>query len=169
MLLNLCKSRASVRAYLPELPAKEAIEYISECVRLAPSAVNKQPWRIFYVTSQPLLEKLRATYPRTWFATAPAVFVFCKDEEAQWVRPHDGHPHGDIDIAIATEHLCLAATEQGLGTCWVCHFDVAACREALELDARFTPVVMVPIGYAAPEHEDKGRNRKAMEEILEIR
>lgn len=97
MLLNLCQSRASVRAYLPQLPKTEAIEYICECVRLAPSAVNRQPWRIFYVTAQPLLEKLRATYPREWFATAPAVFVLCKDEEAQWVRPQDHRPHGDID------------------------------------------------------------------------
>lgn len=169
MLLNLCQSRASVRAYLPQLPKTEAIEYICECVRLAPSAVNRQPWRIFYVTAQPLLEKLRATYPREWFATAPAVFVLCKDEEAQWVRPQDHRPHGDIDLAIATEHLCLAATEQGLGTCWVCNFDVEACRQALESDARFTPVAMIPIGYAAPEHNDKGRHRKAMEDILEFR
>lgn len=94
--------------------------------------------------------------------------MLCKDEAAQWVRPQDEHPHGDIDLAIATEHLCLAAAEKGLGTCWVCNFDVEACRKILGLSEPWKPVAMVPIGHAAPENT-KGRQRKAMEEILEIR
>lgn len=164
--LKLCEQRASVRSFSPQTPPSTAIEYICECVRLAPSAVNRQPWRLFYVTHHAVLEQLRGTYDRAWFATVPAVFVLCKEENTQWVRPADGHPHGDIDLAIATEHLCLAATEQGLGTCWVCNFDVESCRTALQLDDTITPVAMIPIGFPAKEFSDAGRRRKSLEEIM---
>lgn len=166
VFLELCRERASVRAFAPERPTASVIDYIVECVRLAPSAVNKQPWRLFYVTRPELLVQLQTTYDRAWFATAPAVFVVCKDEREQWVRPSDECPHGDIDIAIATEHLCLAAAEKGLGTCWVCNFDVEACRKILGLNKEVTPVVMVPIGRADEAFVDHGRRRKETKEIL---
>lgn len=126
-----------------------------------PSALH-----VFLVKSPELLAKLHVAYLRDWFATAPAVFVLCKDEVLQWVRPGDSHPHGDIDLAIATEHLCLAAAEQGLGTCWVCNFDIPLCREALGLGETLTPVAMVPVGYPSADFTDTGRRRKRMEEIL---
>ncbi len=85
------------------------------------------------------------------------------DEE--WVRA-DGKPHGNIDIAIAVEHLCLAATEQGLATCWVCNFDAVLCKELFGLPASEEPAVIIPLGYAADSLRPK--NRKAMEEIVKI-
>ena len=69
-----------------------------------------------------------------------------------------------LDIAIAVEHICLAATEQGLATCWVCNFDAAKCRELLQLPENMEPVALVPLGYPADEAKDK--NRKALEDIM---
>ena len=76
----------------------------------------------------------------------------------------DGKHHGDIDIAIAVEHLCLAATEQGLATCWVCNFDADKCRQLFTFDSNEEPAVLIPIGYAADEPKEK--NRKDITEIL---
>jgi nitroreductase len=82
------------------------------------------------------------------------------DEE--WVRA-DGKHHGNIDIAIAVEHLCLAATEQGLATCWVCNFDAILCKELFALPESEEPTVIIPIGYAADEQKEK--KRKPIEDI----
>ena len=169
MLLSLISRRASVRAYAPQLPEAADIDYVEQCTLLAPSACNRQPWRFVYVTSPDLLAPLHEAYPRPWMATAPAVYVCLKDESAQWVRPADQHPHGDIDLAIAIEHLCLAATERGLGTCWVCNFDVEAVRQLLDLPAQWTPVALIPIGYPAPEFVDAGRKRKNADEVFSHR
>lgn len=164
--LSLCQQRASVRDFQPMLPDGAAIARIKEAVRLAPSAVNKQPWKFFYVTQAELLAQLCETYPRPWIKTAPAMFVGVKNVEENWVRPSDGHPHGDIDLAIALEHLCLAATAEGLGTCWVCNFDIEACKNVLKLDAAWQPVAMIPIGYASATVKDGGRKRKPVEEVF---
>ena len=79
----------------------------------------------------------------------------------------DGKPHGNIDIAIAVEHLCLAATEQGLATCWVCNFDANLCKEQFGLPENEEPAVIIPLGYAADEMKPK--SRKAIDEIMEQR
>ena len=164
--LSLCQKRASVRDYLPTPPSAEAVVRIKEAVRLAPSACNKQPWRFFYVTQPDVLAKLCETYPRPWLATAPALFVAVKNVEENWVRAADQHAHGDIDLAIAVEHLCLAAAEEGLGTCWVCNFDTQACAEILNLGANWQPVAMTPIGFPGEKHQDAGRKRKPVEEVF---
>lgn len=72
--------------------------------------------------------------------------------------------HADIDIAIAVEHLCLAAAEQGLGTCWVCNFDTPRCSEVLGLPENLEPAVLIPVGYAEDEPTEK--KRKPLNEIL---
>ncbi len=161
--LSLCNTRASVRDYLP---TTEAIARVKEAVRLAPSACNKQPWRFFYVTNPEILARICQTYPRPWLTTAPALFVAVKNVAENWVRPADNHAHGDIDLAIAVEHLCLAAAEEGLGTCWICNFDIEACAAVLELSEEWQPVAMTPIGYPGEKHQDACRKRKPADEVF---
>ena len=80
-------------------------------------------------------------------------------------RRSEPKDHADIDISIAVEHLCLAAAEQGLGTCWVCNFDVTLCRELFGIADPLEPVVLIPIGY--PKVNEPGeKNRKAMDEVF---
>ena len=74
--------------------------------------------------------------------------------------------HGEIDVAIATEHLCLAAAERGLGSCWVCNFNVSKLKEAFPYPG-FEPIVIVPIGHIAPDCPVNEKKRKALEEITE--
>lgn len=161
--LELVKQRYSCRAYKPLGVEKEKLEYILECVRLAPSAVNKQPWCFRIVSKEEDKVRLQQCYNRDWFKTAPMYVVASVLHDEEWVRS-DGKHHGDIDIAIAVEHLCLAATEQGLATCWVCNFDAVLCKELFNLPDNEEPAVLIPLGYA--EDEVKPKNRKPIEAIV---
>ena len=162
--LELVKARYSARQYSNRPIETAKLNYIMECVRLAPSAVNFQPWRFRIVTDITTLKTLQQCYKREWIATAPCIIVACADHSESWHRRADNKDHADIDIAIAVEHLCLAATEQGLGTCWVCNFDVTQCSEALGLTAHLEPVALIPIGYPSAQAAEK--KRKEQNEIL---
>ena len=161
--LELVKNRYSCRAYEPHDVEKEKLDYILECVRFAPSAVNKQPWRFHTVSNEDEKTKLQQCYNRDWFKTAPMYIIASILHDEEWVRG-DGKHHGDIDIAIAVEHLCLAATEQGLATCWVCNFDAALCKELFTLPENEEPAVIVPLGYAADEL--KSKSSKLIDDIV---
>lgn len=162
-LVELAKKRYSCRAYRSDEVERGKLEYIMECVRLSPSAVNKQPWLFRIVSCDEEKAKLRQCYNREWFGTAPMYIVASILHDEEWVRA-DGKRHGDIDIAIAVEHLCLAATEQGLGTCWVCNFDAALCKQLFGMGDNEEPAVLIPLGYAADEPKEK--KRKALGEIV---
>lgn len=160
--LELVKNRYSCRAYQARNVEPEKVDYVLECVRLAPSAVNRQPWKFLMVGDEAGKAKLQQCYDREWFRSAPMYILAVIRHDEEWVRA-DGKRHGDIDIAIAVEHLCLAATEQGLGTCWVCNFDAALCKELFALPAQEEPAVIIPLGYAADVA--KAKVRKALDEI----
>lgn len=161
--LELVRNRYSCRAYKALDVEKEKLDYMMECVRLAPSAVNKQPWRFRIVSSGEEKAKMQQCYNREWFRTAPLYVIASVRHDEEWVRA-DGKHHGDIDVAIAVEHLCLAATEQGLATCWVCNFDAVLCKELFALPENEEPAVIIPVGYAADEPKEK--TRKAINEIV---
>lgn len=160
---ELVTRRYSCRNYSERPIEREKLDYVMECVRLAPSAVNLQPWRFRVIENAEQRQLLCQCYKREWLQTAPVIVMASLRHDEEWVR-RDGKAHGNIDVAIAVEHLCLAATEQGLATCWVCNFDAAQCKQLFALDEQEEPVVLIPIGYAADEAKEK--NRKAMSDIL---
>ena len=159
--LELVKKRYSCRAYENRPIEDEVLDYLMECVRMAPSAVNKQPW-LFRIVRGVEREWLQLCYDREWFRSAPLYILATVRHDEEWVRA-DGVPHGRIDVAIAVEHLCLAATEQGLGSCWVCNFDAAMCSKLFALPSDEEPVAIIPLGY--PADTPKTKIRKDIEEI----
>ena len=165
---QLCALRHSVRAYKPDAVPAQALAYIQECVRLAPSAVNRQPWRFLTVGDDQGRALLQQCYARDWFCQAPTYILVCVADDEAWVRGCDGKSHADIDAAIAIEHLCLAAAEQGLGTCWVCNFDAPLCAQLMELPATWHPVAIVPIGYPATDQVPE-KARKPLADIWSSR
>ncbi|MDR1525801.1 MAG: nitroreductase family protein [Tannerella sp.] len=165
-LLKLISKRRSLRQFLPDSVEQEKIDYLLECARLAPSAVNAQPWKFIIVKSPEKKALLYQCYGREWFSSAPLYIMALGDTHLSWKRNPDGKDHCDIDIAIAFEHLILAASEQGLGSCWVCNFDVELCRKLFNLPANLIPVAMTPIGYPAHDLETV-TNRKTIQEITE--
>ena len=166
-LLELISERRSVRAYLPANVEQEKLDYLMECARLAPSAANFQPWKFIIVKDAQTKASLQKCYPAPWFASAPVYIVALGDSTQSWKREFDAKDHYDIDVAIAIEHIVLAATEQGLGTCWVCHFNTELCRKLLNLPENEIPVAILTVGYPAHKNE-KVTNRKSMTEIVKI-
>lgn len=162
---ELAQERHSVRAYSQQEIEADKIEYILECARLAPSAVNKQPWHFYVVKSSEAREKVQQSYDRPWFRTAPVYIVVAVDHAEAWTRSHDGKNHADIDGSIAAEHLCLAAASIGLGSCWVCNFDPSVLASSLGLPANHIPMAIVPIGYP-DESAIKPSQRKPLSEIV---
>lgn len=168
MFSHIVSGRFSCRSYSDRVPSQEQIDALIESARLAPSACNRQPWRLAVIGPDDKAGRkaVLAAYPREWVATAPYYIVVCAVPTEAWVRPHDGKNHYDIDIAIATEHICLAATEMGLGTCWICHFDPARLTVDLALPHGTVPVVILPVGYPAEGTAAPEKKRKTADEIL---
>lgn len=167
--LELITNRRSVRHYSDMKVEREKLDYIMECARLAPSAVNFQPWHFYIIESDESKALIHKCYKRQWFSSPniPIYIIACIDRSESWKRDYDGKDHGDIDIAIAVEHICLAATEMELATCWVCHFEPTLCKELLNLPENFEPAVIIPLGYPGI---DKGNRttRKDYNEIVTI-
>lgn len=160
---ELIRRRYSVRAYRPDPVPEEALARILEAGRLAPTAANRQPFRIVVLQTAGRKEALGRVYSRQWFLQAPIVLCVCGVPGEAWVR-QDGRSHLDIDAAIVMDHLILAATDEGLGTCWIANFDVAAAREAFGVRAGEVPLLLTTLGYAADQ--PKPRERKRLEEIV---
>jgi nitroreductase len=162
--LDLVRKRYSLRKFQDKKIEKEKMLEVLEAARLAPSAANCQPWHFIVVQDKATLEKVYPLYQRDWIKSAPALIVICGDHDLSWRRT-DGKDHCDIDIAIAIDHMTLAAAELGLGTCWICMFDAEKCHELFELPANIEPIALLPIGYPK-ESVTKTKNRKAFEEIV---
>ncbi len=155
---DLCNSRFSVRKFKTEDVPMDLMNYVMECVRLAPSACDKQPWKFVCVNNDEERMRVQECYERPWFKLAPVYVIACAVKDEAWVRPDDGKNHGDIDVAIAVEHLCLAAADAGLGTCWVCNFDVEKLRHNFAFPQGWEPVAIVPLGF--PDCEPTPKKRK---------
>lgn len=162
--LKLAQKRYSVRAY-QDLPVeKEKIYQVLEAGRIAPSAVNYQPIHFIVITDQNVKSKVAEAYTRDWFKKVPAIIIVCGDHAKSWKRK-DGKDHCDIDVAIAVDHMTLAAADIGLGTCWVCAFDAKKCHEVLGLPDNLEVIAMMPIGYAA-DNTGQEKPRKSIEDLV---
>ena len=162
---DLAEARFSLRNYDSRPVEQEKIDRLLECVRLAPSAVNFQPCVFYVVTDQVLLAQLQDCYNRDWFKTAPMCIVACGNHQQAWHRKLDGKDHTDIDVAIAVDHLALAAVDMELGSCWICNFDAQKCAQVLDLLEGVEPIALVPIGYAATD-ERPLKKRKSHDELF---
>ena len=163
--IELATQRSSVRNFEQKPVEKEKLLYVLEAARIAPSAANFQPWRFIIVTDPEILKSIRTAYHREWLATAPAIIVALGDHKKGWHRKTDGKDFTDIDVAIAIDHLMLAATEQGLGSCWVCNFDTEKCCEILKAPDYMEPIALIPIGYPVIETKSE-KKREKMEELV---
>ncbi|HHW48744.1 MAG TPA: nitroreductase [Clostridiaceae bacterium] len=163
--LEIARKRYSVRDFKDIPVEKEKILQVLEAARIAPSAVNYQPWHFIVITDETMKNKVAEAYARDWFKKAPVIIVACGDHSKSWKRK-DGKDHCDIDVAIAVDHITLAAADLGLGTCWVCAFDADKCHETLGLPDNLEVVALIPMGYPASDRGVKEKNRKSIEDIV---
>ena len=166
--LDLAKKRYSVRKYQQKEVEEEKLMRILEAGRIAPSACNYQPWKFVVVREKENLSRMHAVYPRDWFSKAPVIIIICGDHNHSWVRG-DGKDHCDIDVAIAVDHMTLAAAEEGLGTCWICAFDSEICNRLLNLEKGMEPVAIISLGYPDEQGDPKrhASQRKQLDDIVQ--
>jgi nitroreductase len=160
---ELIRKRYSVRAYKPDPVEEDKLQQILEAVRLAPTASNRQPFQFIIIHTAGREAELRRIYSRNWFVQAPLVICACGIPAQNWVRS-DGKNYNDVDVAIAMDHLVLAAADAGLGTCWVAAFNPAAAREVLGLPHGVEPIAFTPLGY--PSDQPQPKVRKALSDLV---
>lgn len=159
-LNQVINNRFSVRSYLPDRVEQQKLDAVLDAAVLAPTAVNYQAFKIVVIDTQSHAEALKTVYKRDWFVQAPYVLAVCVCPEKCYIRRHDAKNFSDVDAAIVMDHIILAATEQGLGTCWIGAFDPAAAKTMLKLDDRWEPIVFTPLGYSDAQAPVKKRKAK---------
>jgi nitroreductase len=155
-VMETIAARFSVRAYRPDPVDDETLARVLEAGRLAPTAANRQPFRVIVLHTKDREKELARVYGPQWFSQAPLVLAVVALPGEAW-RRMDGKHYADVDATIVMDHLILAATSLGLGTCWVAAFDPAAAREVLGLPDEAEPIAFTPLGYAAQEAGAKKR------------
>ena len=160
---ELIQARYSVRAYQSTPVEDEKLQQVLEAARLAPTAANRQPFRLIVITTEGRETELQRIYSRHWFTQAPLIICACAVPEEGWVR-RDGKPYVEVDVTIAMDHLILAARSLGLGTCWIADFDPAAAREILGLPDGIEPIIFTPLGY--PADQPRPKKRKDMSDLV---
>ena len=162
---DVVKARRSIRGYKNDPVPEDALKRIAEAVSLAPTACNIQPWSFRVVVNPALLKKICAVYSAPWLAEAPAIAIALGNSGVCWKRL-DGEPIIPVDIGIAMEHLVLAAAAEGLGTCWICAYDMAKMNKVLNILQPWNAYAITPLGYAnVPPDKIK---RKAVDDVFKI-
>jgi nitroreductase len=161
---ELIAKRYSVRAYKPEPVEDDKLQKVLDAARLAPTACNIQPFKLIVVKTHGRQNELRKIYKADWFVQAPVIICGCTVPSRAWVRQYDNKNHADIDLAIAMDHLILAATDLGLGTCWIGAFDPDAARKVLNIPDNLTPAIFTPLGY--PADLPRVKQRKTLDELV---
>ncbi|NLX69797.1 MAG: nitroreductase [Clostridiales bacterium] len=150
----ICKRRA-IRKYKRDPIPEEKLEKLYKALSLAPSGNNRQPYKFMFVKDeQTRHEIVRRACHQDFLYDAPVIMVACCEAGRAF------------DTAIAVDHMVLAATNEGLGTCWVGWFERDAVREILEIDSDLEIPILVPIGYADENPEKKPR--KSIRELVKV-
>ena len=147
-------SRYSVRGYKPDPVSDELLGKVLGAARQEPTAANRQPFRVIVVHTKGREEELARVYGRPWLLQAPLVLAVVAVPGEAW-RRSDDKPYDEVDATIAMDHMVLAATALGLGTCWIAAFDPDPAREVLGLPEGVVPFAFTPLGWprdvAAPK------------------
>ncbi|MFA6931215.1 MAG: nitroreductase family protein [Lentisphaeria bacterium] len=144
---ELVERRHSVRSFSQTPIEPDKLQAVLEAGRVSPTACNLQPQRIFVLRSTEALAKIRVC--TSCHFNAPLVLLICYDQTETWKRSFDQLDSGMIDASIVTTQMMLAATEQGLGTTWVCYFDPVKLVQEFSLPEQLVPVALLPMGYSA--------------------
>ena len=144
---KLIEERYSVRSFKPGHLPREVLEKILHAGHLAPTGCNYQPQRILVLNTDESMEKLRAC-TKCHFG-APTALLVCHNTAESWVRKYDGALSSPVDAVIVATHMMLAAHNEGVGCCWVMHFDPAAVREAFGIPAGVEPAALLVLGWPA--------------------
>mgnify|MGYP001065538159 CR=1 FL=1 len=133
---DVINKRYSVRGYLDKEVEDEKLEYVLKAATIAPTGVNNQPFKVFVIDTKKNKKQLSEIYGAEWFVEAPYVLCVVANVDEAWTRPWDGKNIADIDATIVMDHIILAATNVGLGTCYIAAFQADKASEFLNLNEK---------------------------------
>lgn len=163
---QVINARYSARSFKDVAVENEKIDNIINLTMTAPTAKNMQPVKTYVITDSEMLKKLDDGVTICRFG-ATAVFAVCYDKTMAWTNSN-GESRGEMDASIAATHIMLSATNEGLGSCWVCLFDKDKLKELLKLDDNIVPCCLIMTGYKADDCEPSVRHtqRKPVDEAF---
>jgi nitroreductase len=149
--------RRSIRKYVPIPVPEDKLQRVLQAAQAAPSASNRQEYRFIVVKDQETRQRLvHASSDQGFLAEAGVVIVACAtDPSRKW--------HA-VDIAIAIDHMTLAAVAEGLGTCWIGAFEEGAVKSILGIPDSVRATMLLTLGV--PAEEGRPRRRKSLEELV---
>ena len=165
---ELAEKRYSCRKFKDKEVEKELLEEIIETAIKAPTAVNKQPYRIFLLNSEEAKANLRKATDFTFGADAFLLVGY--EKEKAWVRSYDQRNFADVDASIVATHIMMQIVDSGLATTWVGHFNAPLLKELYPSMRNYELIALFPVGYAAEDDEPSKHHfkRKTKEEVLEV-
>ena len=141
---------------------------ILAAARLAPTAKNQKPFKIYVLQSKVALDKVDEATPCRY--NAPTVLGFVYDTEKEWRNPNNSEHHsGNEDVAIVATHVMLEAKNLGLDSCWVKYFDNEKFEGLFNLPSTEKSVLLLPIGYGKIGPGPLHKNKKDISELVEYR
>ena len=156
------ETRKSIRDFEKRPVEPEKLQRILEAGRLAPTARCSNATRFIVVDDPDLMKKVQeACMGQALMGKAPMAVIVCSDSTR--VMGCDQRA-STVDCSIAMSFMMLAATAEGLGTCWIGGFTQEPLKEALGIPAEYDVVALTPLGY--PAEEGRPRDRKALEELV---
>lgn len=158
------EKRHSARRFADHRVEPEKLRRLFEAARLAPSAKNLQEWRFVVVQDKETRLRLAEAAFQRFVGDAPVILVCCAESDGYVMRC--GLPSYPIDVAIAIDHISLAAVALDLGTCWIGKFDPDRVREILGIPERIHIVELLLVGY--PADQPRPKNRLAVEEFVKF-
>ena len=172
---DVIMARSSVRTFRDTAVEDEKITYVLDCARRAPSWANSQCWRFIVVTEKDRIAQLtkETMVFNHWLKNAPVLVIACADPADSGT--HNGIDYYTVDVAIALEHLVLAAADVGLGTCWIGGFNEEKIKEQCEIPKRIKVIALTPVGYPAEKKSFAAKTirliagsekRKSLDEIV---
>ncbi len=165
---DLAEKRYSCRKFSNKKVDRQLLDQIIETAIKAPTAVNKQPYKIFLLDSEEAKNNIKKASSCTFGADA-FLMVGGRKEDA-WVRAYDNRNFADVDASIVATHIMMQIYALGLATTWVGHFDVPFLKQTYPQMQDYDLVALFPIGYPAEDGQPSARHfeRKTQEEILAV-
>ncbi len=172
-LSAVIENRRSIRNYQDTKVPEEVLNRVLEAVRWSPSWANTQCWEIVVVTNEDAKARLQQTLGKGNPATramveAPIVLAVCgKLQSSGFYKGQVSTKFGDwfmFDLGLATQTLCLAAQNEGLGTVIAGLFDHERAKEVLDVPEGYELVTLIPLGY--PSRGTAAPNRRELAEFV---
>ena len=162
---EVVRKRRSYRVYKPDMPEDEKVQRILEAARLAPTWANKQGVEYIVVRDPELVREVWiAVGQQQKFAEAPMFIVGIIPESGSGTNSN-GLKYFPLDFGICFEHLILAATAEGLATCWIGWFNEPKVQEVLGIPKRYRVLALTPLGYPVRE-KGEVEDRKPLDKII---